>query len=79
MENRKPTQAQRVLDYIKEFGSITQLEAAVDLGVWRLASRITELKDKGYEFGRKRETVNNRYGGKSHIVRYSLNTEGSKG
>lgn len=25
MENHKPTQNQRVLDYIREFGSITQL------------------------------------------------------
>lgn len=39
----KPTQNQRILDYIAEFGSITQFEALQDLGVMRLASRISDL------------------------------------
>lgn len=34
----KKTQADRVLDYIKQFGSITTLEAFRDLGVTRLSS-----------------------------------------
>ena len=33
MENNNPTQAQRVLDYMKEHGSITQLEALNEIGV----------------------------------------------
>ena len=40
----KTTQAQRVLDYIDEFGSITQLDALKDLGVMRLASRKPSFK-----------------------------------
>ena len=42
----KAKQTDRVLAYIREFGSITQLEALRDLGVFRLASRISDLKNK---------------------------------
>lgn len=68
----KPTQAQRVLDYIKTFGSITQLEALRDLGVMRLASRISELKSQGYPIDSKIETVKNRFEEKVHIKRYMM-------
>jgi hypothetical protein len=72
MENSKPTQNQRILDYIKEFGSITQLEALRDLGVMRLASRISDLRRGGVKIVSTREAVENRYGEKCHIKRYSL-------
>lgn len=72
MENHKPTQNQRVLDYIKEFGSITQLEAYRDLGVVRLPSRIHELRKQGYNIVSERETVKNRYGETCHPKRYSI-------
>ena len=65
-------QREMVLDYIHEFGSITQLEALRDLGVARLASRISELKKLGYPIVSKSEAVKNRWGKKSHIKRYSL-------
>lgn len=68
----KATQAQRVLDYIDEFGSITQLEALNDLGVMRLASRISDLKKQGYPITSNVEAVKNRYGERCHIKRYSL-------
>ena len=72
MENSKPTQAQRVLDYIQEFGSITQLEALRDLGVMRLASRVSELKKNGYKIVGEKVSVSNRWGEKCYIKRYSL-------
>ena len=75
MENCKPTQAERVLEYIKEFGSITQLEALRDLGVMRLASRITDLKNMGYSIESEIVTVKNRYGEKCHIKSYRLGKE----
>ena len=43
----KRTQADRVLEYIKKFGSITTLQAFRDLGVTRLSARIFELRDRG--------------------------------
>ena len=71
----KPTQNERILDYIAEFGSITQYEALQDLGVMRLASRISDLKRKGYKITSKTETVKNRFGEKCSIKRYSIEGE----
>lgn len=71
-KNSKPTQAERVLDYIREFGSITQLEALRDLGVMRLASRISDLRRQGYKITSKTEAVANRYGETCRIKRYSI-------
>ena len=72
MTGRKATQAERVLDYIEQFGSITQLEALQDLGVMRLASRISDLKKLGYPITSNVEAVKNRYGENCYIKRYSL-------
>ena len=71
-ENSKPTQAQRVLDYIEQFGSITQFEAFFDLGIMRLASRISELKKQGYPITSKVEAVENRFGETCYIKRYKF-------
>lgn len=68
----KPTQNERIIAYINRFGSITQLEALRDLGVMRLASRMSDLKSRGYPVVSKREMVLNRYGEKSPIARYSF-------
>lgn len=68
----KVTQSQRVLDYIEEFGSITQLEALRDLGVMRLASRISDLRRMGYRIESKTETVKNRFEENTYIKRYRL-------
>ena len=68
----KTTQAHRVLDYMDTFGGITQIEALKDLGVMRLASRISDLKKQGYPIESKVETVKNRYGENCYVKRYSL-------
>ena len=68
----KATQAERVLTYMQDFGSITQLEALKDLGVMRLASRISDLKKMGYPITSKVEAVENRYNEKCYIKRYRL-------
>lgn len=68
----KPTQNQRILDYIAEFGGITQLEALRDLGCMRLASRISDLRRQGYDIVSERVAVKNRYGEKCYIKRYSV-------
>ena len=70
--NNKPTQAQRILDYMREFESITQLEALRDLGCMRLASRISELRRQGHNITSERVAVKNRYGETSYIKRYRL-------
>lgn len=75
MEHRRPTQRQRVLDYMRDFGSITQHEASIDLGVSRLASRITELKKMGYPITSQMQPVKNRYGETCHVKRYRMGEE----
>lgn len=68
----RATQAERVLEYIEQFGSITQIDALKDLGVMRLASRISDLKNLGYPITSKVEAVKNRYNENCYIKRYSL-------
>lgn len=68
----KPTQNERILDYINTFGSITQLEALQDLGIMRLASRVSDLKKQGCNIVSKTEAVKNRYGETCHVKRYFI-------
>lgn len=76
LTDQKATQAERVLDYMGEFGSITQLEALRDLGVMRLASRISDLKKQGYPIKSDVVAVKNRYEENCYIKRYSLQGKG---
>ena len=68
----KKTQADRVLDYIKQFGSITTLEAFRDLGVTRLSARIFELRAKNIEIESKRVTSKNRFNEICTYAKYIL-------
>ena len=68
----KKTQADRVLSYMEENGSITQLDALQHIGVMRLASRISDLKKMGYPIKSDVEAVKNRYEETCYIKRYSL-------
>ena len=70
--NKRPTQAQRILQYLEEYGSITPLQAMRDLGCYRLASRIFELKEANHPIERKFVTVWNRYGEETQIASYSI-------
>lgn len=67
-----PTQNERILQYLADFGSITQFDAMLDLGIMRLASRVSDLKSMGYPIVSEFETVRNRYGEKSRIKRYRM-------
>ena len=73
----RPTQNERIIEYIHKFGSITQLQALQDLGIMRLASRISDLKRLGSPVVSKKEIVTNRFGEKTQIARYSFG-EGDK-
>ena len=64
------TQCERILKYMDDFGSISNAQAFMDLGVARLASRIHDLRRMGIEI--ESETVNakNRYGESTHFSVY---------
>lgn len=66
------TTQQRVFDYIVDFGSITTLQACMDLGETRLSARIFELKDKGVHIGYDWIEVANRYGEKRKVKKYYI-------
>lgn len=72
----KVSQCDRILAYLDEFGSITTLEAFRDLGIARLASRIHDLKRRGYVFERDFVESTNRYGETVRYMRYSLDNGG---
>lgn len=64
------TQTERVLDYIREFGGITALDAMRDLGVMRLAARIADLRAAEYNIQTDMVDVKNRWGETVKIARY---------
>ena len=68
----KTTQCVKVLEYMKTFGSITQLQALQDIGCMRLASRISDLRQQGVAIGRRIKTSKNRYGKDVSFAEYYL-------
>lgn len=72
MAKSKLTQGEKIVNYMMEFGGITQLEAIRDLGVMRLASRISDLKKNGIGIRSETITIKNRFGEDCHVSKYSL-------
>lgn len=68
----KPTQRDRVIQYIRDNGSITRAEGFTELGIVELPARICELERMGYVFSRERITKKNRYGDDVSFLKYSL-------
>ena len=64
-------QGQRIVQFCKEFGSITAWQAMKELGVMRLASRIHELRSK-YNITDVWVDDINRYGDKIRYKRYVI-------
>ena len=70
--NHNPTQNKRILDYMEEKGSITQLEALRYCGVMRLASRISDLRMRGHAIESEMVTVKNQFGEDCRVKQYRL-------
>lgn len=68
----KASQKDRIINYIRQFGSITSWEAYQDLGVMQLGARIDQLQKDGYVFKTEWETKKNRYGENVSFKRYCL-------
>ena len=64
------TQHERILEYMDRFGSITPMDAFMDLGITKLSTRIGEICRMGHKIDRKTEFAQNRYGQKVHYTRY---------
>lgn len=72
---RKNNQVQRMLRHMREYGSITSIEAMQEYGIARAASRIHDIKQLSYDIETTTETGRNRYGERVHYARYSLREE----
>lgn len=75
MSNSNLTQCGRVMRHLKDYGSISSLEAMQEYGIMRLASRISELKKRGEKITVKMEKGKNRYGEATHYAVYYLKQE----
>lgn len=65
-------QSDRIIAYIKRHGSINPLEAISDIGCYRLAARINDLRDKGYQIKTTTVQSTNRYDEPVRYASYSL-------
>jgi len=64
------TQCEAVLEFMRVFGEITQKDA-YGMDIYRLASRISDLKREGYEINTEYKRVKTRYG-ETQIAVYRL-------
>ena len=73
MSEKKMSKTEKVLNHLKENGSITSLEAIDLYGATRLSAIIFNLRNRGYNI----ETIDlpfvDRFGTKSHYGKYVLN------
>ena len=70
------SQTKLILQHLKEHGSITSYEAFSLYGVTRLSAKIYDLRHKyGYNIASHLEQVITRYGQKTSIAVYKLETE----
>lgn len=65
------SQCDRLIDYM-QFQPITPMEAWNELGIYRLAARIHEIREQGYAITRENVEVTNRYGETCRVAQYSL-------
>ena len=68
--NHLTVQHKQILDYIRAFGSISPMEAFIDLGITKLSTRISEMKVLGVQFDQAYEGRVNRFGKKVRYMRY---------
>lgn len=63
-------QEERLLAYIRRYGSITPLDAFRDLGITKLATIVSKLKREGKVFYQYYEKSRNRFGEPTRYMRY---------
>lgn len=76
MDKHRENQCEMILRYMDEHGSITSLEAIKNFGCLRLASRITDLRKKGYMIVKNTCRMENEDGSyRGSYAEYHLATE----
>jgi hypothetical protein len=69
---KKITQRDRVIQFMREHGSITAYEAFTEIACTQLSARICELEAEGYVFDKELIKTKNRYGDNTHYYRYRI-------
>ena len=70
--NIKLSQCDKIIRHLQDHGSITTLEAINEYGILRLASRVNDLKRRGYNIVGETKTGRNRYNEKTSFKVYRL-------
>lgn len=65
------SQAREIIEYVKNHGSITTMEA-FGMGITRLASRVHDIKSFGITVNKEMVTVRNRKGEDCRVARYTI-------
>ena len=65
------SQNDRLLDYLKQHGSIDPLRAFEILGIYRLAARVNELRKLGENIKTTRIKVHNRWSEEIYVALYT--------
>lgn len=71
-------QAEKIIHYLNRYGEITQRKAN-DIGIYRLASRISEMRADGIPIKTELKEVVNADGSKSRIGVYSYDRSKIRG
>lgn len=66
------TQNDRLLHYLERHGDIDPLRALSELGVFRLAARVNDLRNAGVKIHRTMVSVTNRFGESCRVALYRL-------
>lgn len=64
------TQKQMILNHLKDFGSITPLQALDEYACYRLSAQIFKLRDEGHDIETEYITRKNRYGKAVTFAKY---------
>lgn len=72
---KKTNKTTEVLNYLKENGSITSMDAFYKFGATRLSAIIFTLRRRGYDIQNKDRCTLDRYGNKCNFVEYVLMEE----
>jgi hypothetical protein len=68
-------QTERVMRHMRDFGSITPAEAINEYSIYRLASRISDLRRDGVKIKREWVKGKNKYGEVNRYAKYKLMEE----
>lgn len=68
-------QREQIYDYIVVFGSITPMDAFADLGITKLATRVSEMRAEGVDIIGEWESKKNRYGKTIRYMRYRIGAQ----